>query len=264
MIVSESKRVSASQVAEWEGQPVPFWRELWTVPVLEVHDRIGSTNDRARELADDGWGAYTTVIADEQTRGRGRSGAPWLSEPGAGLLISVLLPAAPATHLSLLVGLAAAEAVERVCPGLRPRIEWPNDVTLSDRKVAGILCEGAGRFVVAGLGINTREPVGGFPAELSARATSLEAAARSRPDRAALAGALLAALRGRLAGTGPRLSLDERMALSQRDALEGREVETAQHGRGRAVGIAEDGALLLERPDGTRVHVRAGHVRPAG
>lgn len=255
--------VSASPVVEWEGHPVSFWRELWSVPVLEVHDRIGSTNDRARELADDGWGAYTTVIADEQTRGRGRSGAPWLSEAGAGLLISVLLPAAPATHLSLLVGLAAAEAIERVCPGLRPRIEWPNDVTLSDRKVAGILCEGAGRFVVAGLGVNTREPLGGFPAELGDRAASLEGAGRGRPDRAALAGALLAALRGRLAGTGPRLSLDERVALSERDALEGREVETAQHGRGRAVGIAEDGALVLERPDGTRVHVRAGQVRPA-
>lgn len=257
--------MTASQVAEWEGQPVAFWQELWGVPALEVHDRIGSTNDRARELADDGWGAYTTVIADEQTRGRGRSGAPWISDPGAGLLISVLLPAAPATHLSLLVGLAAAEAIERSCPGLRPRIEWPNDVTLADRKIAGILCEGAGRMVVAGLGINTREPMGGFPAEVAPRATSLERAwGGGRPDRAALAGGLLVALRARLAGTGLRLSLEERTALSERDALEGREVETVQHGRGRAVGIAEDGALVLERRDGTRVHVRAGHVRPAG
>lgn len=254
-------RTSAAHA--WEGQPAAFWQDLWRVPHLEIHGQIGSTNDRARALADDGWGAYTTVIADEQTEGRGRSGARWHSALGAGLWMSVLLPAAPAPHLPLLVGLAAAEAIERTFPGLRPRIEWPNDVTLGDRKVAGVLCEGVGSHVVAGVGINLRMPPGGFPEDVEARATALDREGVRSPDRAALAGALIAAFRGKLAGAGPKLSHEELMAISERDALEGRQVITGQHGPGRALGVAEDGSLVLERSGGQTVHVRAGRVRPA-
>ena len=247
----------------WEGHSSEFWADLWGVPHLEIHERLGSTNDRARALAEEGWGAYTTVMAEEQTAGRGRTGAAWISAPGSGLWISVLLPAPAAAHLPLLVGLAATEAIERTCPGLRARIEWPNDVTLSDRKVAGILCEGVRSLVVAGLGINTRTPPGGFQGALADRATDLTSAWGRPPDRGALAGALIAALRGRSAAASSVLSLEERQALSARDALEGRPVVTTQHGPGLAMGIAEDGALVVEREDGRRVHVRAGSVRPA-
>ncbi|MDZ7779576.1 MAG: biotin--[acetyl-CoA-carboxylase] ligase [Gemmatimonadota bacterium] len=255
--------MSGDLLTVWEGQAVPFWADLWNLPRLEVHGRLTSTNDRARTLSEEGWGPYATVIADEQTAGRGRTGAPWHSAAGSGLWISVLLPATPAPHLPLLVGLAAAEAIERVHPEIRPRIEWPNDLTVRDRKVGGILCEGVGVHVVAGLGINTHEPPGGFPPELADRATSLNVERRGHADRPALAGALLAELRRRMAVAGPKLSAEERLALSQRDALEGRVVVSAQHGHGRAVEIAEDGALLMEREDGTRVQVRSGHVRPA-
>lgn len=255
--------MSVAPLDVWAGQPVAFWEGLWDVPKLEIHDRLGSTNDRARELAGEGWGAYTTVIAEEQTEGRGRTGARWHSAPGSGLWMSVLLPATPGPHLPLLVGLAGAEAIERVCPGLRPRIEWPNDLTLSDRKVAGILCEGVGTHVVAGLGINTRIPTGGFGADVDPRATALDAEGCGPVDRAVLAGALLAALRGRMAHAGASLGVEERLALSRRDALEGRRVVTAQQGPGLALGIEEDGSLILEREDGRRVHVRAGRVRPA-
>lgn len=248
---------------EWEGAEAAFWEGLWNVPKVELHGAIGSTNDRARALAEDGWGPYTTVIADEQTSGRGRSGAVWHSPAGVGLWISVLLPASNAPHLPLLVGLAAADAVGRTCPGVRPRIEWPNDLTIRDRKVAGILCEGVAGMVVAGVGVNVRTPPGGFPDDIAARATSLEDEAGTPPERGALAGALLAELRARMAVAGPTLSHEERSALAARDALEGRPVETAQQGRGVARGIAEDGALMVERPDGVRVAVRAGRVRPA-
>ncbi len=247
----------------WEGRPIGFWSDLWRLPRLEIHATVGSTNDRARALAEEGWGPYTTVVAEEQTAGRGRTGAEWVSAPGSGLWLSVLLPVPSATHLPLLVGLAATEAIERTCPGLRARIEWPNDVTISDRKVAGILCEGVRSLVVAGVGINTRAPPGGFAETLAKRATTLESAWGRIPDRAALAGALLTALRGRLAAATPLLSVEERQALSERDALAGRPVITTQHGRGRAVGIADDGALVLEREDGRRIQVRAGSVRPA-
>ncbi|MEX2467873.1 MAG: biotin--[acetyl-CoA-carboxylase] ligase [Gemmatimonadota bacterium] len=246
----------------WEGEPVAFWSGLWNVPRLEVHERVGSTNDRARALAEDGWAVYTTVIADEQTAGRGRSGKRWHSAPGSGLWISILLPAAPAPHLPLLVGLAVAEVVERTCSGLRPRIEWPNDVTLGDRKVAGVLCEGVGQHVVAGVGINLRMPEGGFPDDVDARATALDREAPAPPERAVLAGALIVALRSRLATAGTRLTLGERIAISERDALEGRRVVTAQHGEGVARGVVEDGSLVLERDGGERVFVRAGQVRP--
>jgi BirA family biotin operon repressor/biotin-[acetyl-CoA-carboxylase] ligase len=206
------------------------------------------------------------VVAEEQVKGRGRSGDVWHSPPGAGLWLSTLVAAAPdrASCLPLLVGLAAARAAEAVAE-LTVGIKWPNDLFLGDRKVGGILCEGGGDGVVVGVGINVRTPLGGFPEPLRQLATSVEATAGAPVSRSALAGRLLRELRG-LAVERPTgledLTEEEVEELVRRDVLAGRRVRTGS-GEGRARGVDARGALLVERPDGTVERVVAGSVRPA-
>ena len=250
-------------LTHWEGEPVRVWSRLWGVPVFEAHDVLGSTNDRARELAVDGAPPFTVVVAEQQTAGRGRAGAGWHSPAGGGLWLSTLLPLGDAVplHLPLLVGLAAARAAEAACPGLRVGLKWPNDLEVEGRKAGGILCERGDGVVVAGIGLNVRQRPADFPEELADRAISLETALGGKVSRGALAGALLAELARTSAAPTSRLTDDGLAELAGRDVLRGRRVATQQAGEGTARGIDGDGALLLERPDGARVRVLAGSVR---
>jgi biotin-(acetyl-CoA carboxylase) ligase len=111
--------------------------------------------------------------------------------------------------------------------------------------------------VVAGIGINLRS-LGTTPAmSLAYRATSLEAECGKPLAAAELAGSIVGRLKSR------PLALDGAAtgALAARDALLGARVETEEHGPGIARGIDSSGALVLERPDGSRVTVVAGSVR---
>ena len=236
----------------WQGREPHAWAQAWGVPLVEVYATIGSTNDRALELASERRGEPAVVIAEEQTAGRGRRGARWQSPPGGGLWMSVVLPASrPSRHASLLVGLAVAEAIEAVAPEVQVGIKWPNDLLLRGGKLGGILCESAGAAVVAGIGINLRSTT------LPQRATSLEAECGKVFAPSDLAGSIIGALSGR------SLELDAVSAreLEARDALLGALVVTEEHGTGVARGIDASGALVLERPDGSRVSVVAGSVR---
>ncbi len=248
--------------ASWEGVTAEAWAGRWRVPRVELHERIGSTNDRARELADSGAPEHTVVLADEQTSGRGRRGTRWHSPPGCGLWLSTLAKAPPdVAVLPLCVGLAASEAIEAVTPAVQVAIKWPNDLLVGERKVGGVLCEAVGARVVIGIGINVGEPEGGFPDDLRGVATTLEAEGGTRPDRGDLASELVGRLRAWTDGGEVVLTPERHAALRGRDALRGREVMTEQAGPGTAVGIEATGALTLERPDGERVSVVAGSVR---
>ncbi len=251
-------------VTHWEGAPVEVLSERWNVPMLEIHERIGSTNDRVRDLSEKGCPPFTVVLAEGQTAGRGRSGSVWHDSAGQSLLLSILLPRSGPVplHLPLLVGLAGARAVERAAVSLSVRVQWPNDLMVDGRKVGGILCEGTRGGVVAGVGINVHQRPEDFPEDLRDRALSLETAADTEVSRATLAGALVEELRGLLNGPSvSSLSGGVLVELQARDALAGRIVETAQEGRGMARGIAPDGSLVLERADGSRARVVAGRVR---
>lgn len=247
----------------WHGEPVGTWRTLWGVPAFEAWERIGSTNDRAKELAAEPGNAFAVVVAREQTRGRGRRGASWHSPPDTGLWMSVVLPGEkPALHVPLLVGLAAAEAIQDASGSVRVGIEWPNDLVVGRRKLGGILCEGVPGAVVAGIGINLQTPEGGFPEGFRERATSLDMEGANSLSHGALGGLIVRALKRRLATPAVRLERDALVELAHRDALAARPVRTEEHGAGVARGIEPDGALVLERPDGSRVRVVAGSVRP--
>ncbi len=253
-----------SLLTHWEGEPVGVLAGLWGIPRLEVHDRIASTNDRIRDLVTEAAPPFSVVLAEEQTAGRGRSGQTWHDSPGDSLLFSMLLPRSGAVplYLPVLVGLAAARAVERAATGLRVGVKWPNDLVVNDRKAGGILCESTSGGVVAGVGINVRQRPGSFPEEIRPRAVSLETAAGARVSRRTLAGSLAGELMRLWRPTSSAaLPHEAHLELESRDALRGRAVDTVQEGRGTARGIAPDGALVLERPDGSLTRVVAGSVR---
>ena len=258
-------------LTHWEGEPVEGWREAWGVPYVEAWATIGSTNDRALELAAGGAPPFTVVVAEEQSRGRGRRGAAWHSPPGSGLWMSVVLPVLsvsqvlpprpPPGYLPLLLGLAVAQAIEAATGAVAVGIKWPNDLMLGARKVAGILCESAGGAAVAGIGINVRAPRGGFPDDLRGTATALDVEGVKSLSVSRLAGMIVDGVEQRLELDAAALGAATLRELAARDVLAGRRIRSEEAGEGTARGIGSDGALLLERADGSRVNVSSGSVR---
>ena len=119
-------------------------------------DLLDSTNEEARRLAAAGDTGPVWIAARMQSKGRGRRGNSWISEPGN--LFATLLKSAPnatAAQLGFAASLATADVVGAYISPSRVRLKWPNDVLLDNRKVAGILLETAGPETVAiGIGIN--------------------------------------------------------------------------------------------------------------
>jgi len=232
---------------------------------------LSSTNDRLKERARAGAAAWTVVLADAQTAGRGRQGRRWVSPPG-NLHLSVLLrPSPPGSRWSVLplaAGLAVAEALGEA--GLEARLKWPNDVIVSGRKIGGILAEGSSsadglEFVVVGIGVNVALRPAGLPEEVAAAVTSVAEENARAGDRIAVAARVLARLSvwyHALAREGPQVV----QAAWRVRALPwwGKTVE-ALAGERRLCGIARDldesGALVLELEDGTRALLHSGEVR---
>jgi BirA family biotin operon repressor/biotin-[acetyl-CoA-carboxylase] ligase len=200
------------------------------------------------------------LVAEHQTRGRGRLGRNWQSMPGASLTFSLSLPYEPAdwSGLSLSVGVALADALDPLQPGQAPRIglKWPNDLWLIDepvvgRKLGGVLIEtvavGRRRMAVVGVGLNL------LPQPVRDVASGFASLSEIEPDvtpptvlhRVALS--LAQGLRQHeREGFRPFV---ERYA--RRDLLLGRPVSTtAPVLDGVARGVAEDGALLVETAQG--------------
>lgn len=236
---------------------------------------VGSTNDLANEMAEKGVLEGTVVVAEAQTKGKGRLGRSWSSPPGLGLYTSIILhpPISPeqAPLFPLMAGIAVAEAVLDTT-GLPTLLKWPNDVLLWKRKVAGILTElnadaGLVRHLVVGVGINVNQRLEDFPAELRDKATSLKIELGRDVSIIPLAQALYEKLeawylRFLKESSPPVLRRFEELCMnlgcrvgisSRRGLLEG-----------IAVGVDSDGSLLLKLSTGSTVRVMAGEVTLRG
>ena len=203
--------------------------------------RTDSTNERARALAAAGAPHGTLVTAAEQTAGRGRQGRTWTAPPGRALLLSLVLRATAPRWSRCAAGVAVAEAV-----GDAARIKWPNDVLVDGRKVAGILVEGRPQegWAVLGIGLNVAVAPDDFPPELRATAGTL---GRAPADaRAARSHALLGALERWLAAD--QATRHRRLARARRAARAAR--SAGPSGSGKAVGIDDDGRLLVGTSSG--------------
>jgi BirA family transcriptional regulator, biotin operon repressor / biotin---[acetyl-CoA-carboxylase] ligase len=216
------------------------------------------------------------LVAEQQTRGRGRLGRGWVSNVGASLTFSLSLPLAPQQWggLSLAAGLALAQALDPLTPGQAPRIglKWPNDLWLLDgspaagsppdsprtgRKLGGILIEtitvGAARLCVVGVGLNVQPQPAAETATLSALTHGYACLQELQPDATApqvlhrVAKPLVQALkRFEAEGFAPL-----RTAYAQRDLLAGRAVSLSapEGAQGVAEGVDEHGALLVRMAD---------------
>jgi len=145
-----------------------------------VLDEVSSTNEKARELAQNGEGEGTVVIAQIQNKGKGRFERVWES-PAGGLYFSIILkPSISSDKISLLPLVAALTVCKTInCySDLYAKIKWPNDVRLDGKKVAGILLESEviGNQldnVILGIGVNVNNDVSFFSKEIGTNATSL-------------------------------------------------------------------------------------------
>jgi len=164
-----------------------------------VYDRTSSTNDVAGAYAKNPGNAGLVVFAEEQTAGRGRSGAKWHGAHGDSLLFSVVLADCQINSelLSLTCAVAMAEALGQV-GGHQARIKWPNDIVLDGRKVAGILLESRqndkGKTHIVGIGMNCHQTPDSFPADLRTTATSLDIVSGTRCQRVTVAKRALTSL----------------------------------------------------------------------
>lgn len=221
-------------------------------------DQMDSTQKKALTLADEGAPEGTLVVTNEQVAGRGRLGHSWKSARGANIAMSLILrprlPIDKTPQLTLLTAVAAADAIEELS-GLNCQIKWPNDILYNGAKLVGILTELQAessyvKAVIIGIGINVNTDQEAFSDELAGKATSLEAMTGVHYDPAKLIQIFL-----------KRFELLYMLYLAQgfpaikplwisRAASLGKTIKVRQPGGhvliGKAIGINDDGVLLLE------------------
>lgn len=241
---------------------------------IHYFDATDSTNTVAQRLAVDGAAEGTTVVAEVQSKGRGRLGRTWLSPPFRNLHLSIVLRppvlAASAPSIGLVAGVATAETVREWVADVA--LKWPNDVLIGGRKVAGILTELEAQdhhvsFVILGIGVNLNMNETEIPDELRDKAVSICTLTGSPVDRTVFAERLLSQLEERYhlflhAGFAAIRPLCETLS-----PLTGRLVRIDSGGRqqeGTVIGVADDGSLCLRDAAGHGVRVVAGEVSIVG
>lgn len=233
---------------------------------LRHFDDIDSTNEEARRLAASGVEGPLWIIADRQTKGRGRRGREWRSLAGnlyATLLLNPASRTAQCMQLSFVAALAAGDFVAHCAPQVEVRLKWPNDVLTGGRKIAGILLEASGTgspdWLVVGFGIN----LVWYPNDAEFPATSLVAIG-VRPPSPRDALTLLAAAWTqwyRLWETGGFAPIREAWlsrAAGLGELIRARLAE--EEAGGVFEGIDETGALLLRESTGNLRTIAAGDV----
>ena len=236
---------------------------------LYYFPQTGSTNDDAFRLGMEGLPEGTVVLADSQTKGKGRMARVWHSPAGFNIYTSLILrpnlKPADAPQISLVAGVAVAELLKQHCSG-RVELKWPNDVLVTGRKICGILAQmkTAGEnvdFVVVGIGVNVNIPQNQFPEEILDTAVSLSSDAGREINRHDLIISLyenfakwyrkllqngFAAIKERWLDLAPMIGQDIQIMLQNEKII------------GKALDLADDGSLILLTPDNKRLKISAG------
>ncbi len=234
---------------------------------IHYFGKVGSTMDAARELAKKGAREGTIVIAEAQTRGRGRLSREWLSPEGGIYFTLVLRPRispAYAPRINLLASIAVAMTIRKLF-GLKAELKWPNDVLIEGKKVCGILAEmdaemDVVNFVNVGIGINANTSIPQF----ERTATSLKDALGREISRKEFLNALLVEIEHWQALLMKADLLEEWKQLSGTLDRDVRVVSPGEVIIGRAIDIDTTGALIIRESDGSLKKAMAGdciHLR---
>lgn len=238
---------------------------------MQIFQEIDSTNLEAIRQAQQGAPEGLVIVAESQSQGRGRSGRNWFSPPGLNIYCSVILrphlPPSEAPRISFLAAVATAWSCKKTFDFF-PLIKWPNDLLYEGKKFAGILSEmNAGgdsvRYVVLGIGINVNITHDLLPPELVPVSTSIREVMGRPVSREKLLKSLLKELDhwyGVLLREGFHPIREEWNKMS---ALNGQSIQVRDGNSilaGKALGLQEDGALILQALDGTIHRVTAGDI----
>ncbi len=238
------------------------------------YDETDSTNTRAKYLAEGGAGEGTLVVAETQNAGKGRRGRNWVSPPGTGIWMSLVLrpdiPPSKASMVTLAAALGVSEGVFQATR-LSTQIKWPNDIVLNGKKICGILTEMSTeletiQYVVVGIGINVNMKE--FPEELSKTATSLCLETGKTYKRAPVISAVADSFwhyYQAFLEAGDLSSLKEEyesrlVNINRRVTV----LDPAGAYPGVCRGIDREGELLVEREDGQLHRVLSGEVSVRG
>ncbi len=216
-----------------------------------------------------------TVVADHQTKGKGRSGREWVDEIGSNIAMSVLLqPGFGSESISMLtlVSAMAVASMIREKTKLKPFIKWPNDVLVGNRKVCGILTElvvAQGQYcVIVGIGVNVNQAY--IPDELTDKATSLliESEGCIPYDRAELVDSILENLERYYNIFGNKGDMTDLMDEYNSQLVnidkQVKVMDPSEDIEGIARGIDDKGKLIVQTPDGELHHIYAGEVSVRG
>lgn len=244
---------------------------------LYVEEEVTSTNDVAKSMSREGFKGRALIVSELQTKGRGRLGRNWSSPAGTGIWMSLLdtdtenLVNIPG--ITLLAGLAVAEALNSLSGEECARIKWPNDVVINGKKVCGILTElissGTESTVIIGIGINAS--MDEFPEELKDKATSVFLEIGQKPEREKIITGVVTKLTEYISAYKITGSLG--FAMDRYHSLmvnKGKEVILSSANGDFydnpyiATGIDEEGNLLVEDKSGTVHTVQSGEISVRG
>lgn len=230
-------------------------------------ETVPSTMDIAAQMGMNGCPEGAVVLAEAQTRGKGRLGRTWISPKYQGIYLSLVLRPkimpAQSPILTLVAAVSICEAIKETC-GLEAKIKWPNDILIHHKKVGGILTELSAetdeiRFIAIGIGLN----VNNDKKTLIEGATSLKEQKKEDINRAILLQEILRRIESNY------LLFQKKTAKAIIDKWHlfnvtlGRRIKVISHDihlEGEAVDIDTDGGLLLRMDSGLTQKVMAGDV----
>ena len=230
-------------------------------------DGLSSTMDAAIESGLAGAPEGTVILAEQQTKGRGRLGRHWLSPKYKGIYLSLILRPkilpAQASILTLLVAVSICEAIKEAI-GLEAKIKWPNDIIINHKKLGGILTELIAEtdkinFVVIGIGLN----VNNDKKNLIATATSLKEQKKENINRISLLQEILRKIEANYFLLQKQRSAHVLEKWREFNLTLGRRVKVyaqKEHVEGEAIDIDSDGGLLVRKDSGIVAKVTAGDV----
>ena len=244
--------------------------------IVRCYDTVTSTNDEARLLAEHGAAHGTLVVAQCQSRGKGRRLRAWDSPKGQGIWMSLILkpdlPPEKASMMTLLAAMAVADALE--AENISCQIKWPNDIVIDGRKVCGILTEMSAQpeminYIVVGIGINVHNRE--FPEEIAKVAVSLDMAIGAKNHSPIRRSLLIAGIMEAFERYYERFLKEQKLGFIQADYHQrlvsfNQEVyliEKDQVRSGKCLGIDDTGCLVAVI-DGREEHIMSGEVSVRG
>lgn len=234
---------------------------------IHYYDHLPSTMDAAMELCGQGVAEGTTVIAEYQTKGRGRLGRSWVSTKYKGIYLTFILrPDIPSSQIPVLTLMTAVSICEGIkeYAGVQAQIKWPNDILVNGKKLGGILTELKGEidsanFVLIGFGLN----VNNSREELVPGAISLKEEKKEEVSRQGLLKEILRRIEdnyGFFTRKGGQVILDKWRAYN---VTLGRRIKLAcrrEHLEGLAMDIDSDGGILVRKDSGIVEKFMAGDI----